>query len=282
MLILFLSAEHTAFYERKMQMKKPIAAVLLFALLLFTSACGGNSALENESETESASQSTRETESETTPGEETTEDTQTLPLDTTSKIESKTNAPETEKQNTGGIGEYLQKYVIDVIETGRYTMTVQAVSSGLKMDYVGVISGENTMQEMNMLGMMTIRLISKDGKCYLLSPKGKKYTEISFDEFEKQLKTIKNFSLEFKELTLTDTATVEKGNKEYVVETYKNPKGSISKYYFRNNSLEFIELTEGGKTEERKYTISPEIDESRLSVPSDYKRVDNPGDVLLG
>ncbi len=257
-----------------------VAAVL--ALLLSFYACSGNSG--DGSTSEGVSVIGTDVSDRLTTTEAISEiETETI-VKTTARAESTTKATTTATTNKsqGGIGDNLQKYVVDIVETGQYTMTVEATSDGLKLDYVGIISGENTMQEMNMLGLMTIRLVSLDGKCYLLSPKGKRYAEISFEEFEKQLETIKNFSLEFKGLSLTDTQKVTKNGKEYVVETYKDADGKVSKYYFRNNALELIEIEKNSKSETMKYTISPEIDKSKIAVPSGYKKVANAGEVLLG
>jgi hypothetical protein len=262
-------------------MKKPVAAAAAITLLFFLSACGGDGEKKPVGKTTTTGVHDI-TEAQT--GSETTEkNVSTQTKQSTTRTESKTvtnSAGKTEaKVKTG---ENLQKYVIDVIETGRYTMTVQVAAEGMKMDYTAVISGKNSMQELNMSGLMTIRLVRKDGGCYLISPKGKRYAEISTDEFEEQLEAIESYSMEFRSMSLTDTSKVTKNGKNYVVETYRDKEGKISKFYFRNNTLEMVELADGGNLQVRKFTISPKADESKIAVPSGYKKVDAPGEVLLG
>ncbi|MCR5484661.1 MAG: hypothetical protein K6F09_03620 [Clostridiales bacterium] len=180
-------------------------------------------------------------------------------------------------------GEHLRKYVIDVMKTKHYTMTMNVSSGGFTIDYFAIVSGENTIQSMDMQGLLSMSLISKDGKCYLASPKTERYTEVSYEEFKKQLETVNDYDLEFENLVLEDTYEETVNGKAYTVEKYVSSKdGSVSKYYFRDNALEMIAFTgKSGVEEKRSYSVSPEVDESKIGIPDGYTYTDDAAKVLL-
>ncbi len=261
-------------------MKKILVFLLIASILLILCSCGSKKPAQNvETEaTEESSSGSREEIIEEVIFSDVIDNDFDMPMDRpTGAADESTTEPE----KTGGIGSNLQTHVIDIINTGQYTMTMSSGKGGMKVSYKGVISGENTSQEMTMMGL-TIKLVSNNGKCYLVSDKGKKYAEISFEEFNKQLETIKNYSLEFKDLSLTATQKVSRGDKEYIVENYVDSKGENSRYYFRNDALELLIIGKGDKTEERAYTITPMTEAPGMAIPSDYVLATDAASILLG
>lgn len=261
-------------------MVKRIFALTLTAVsLLLLSSCGENK------EPNRAHTSETETVSETAENTETTlSDILSTSANVTEAIEEKTEPVKTtasttnQNKETENLGPLFQKYIVDAVSDGSYTMKFK--QSGVSL--VTTVDGSNSVIESNASGVIQITLICKDGKYYMLVPTTKKYVEMSADDFADQASSFENISLSFDGIKLTDSGEETVKGVRYKTEIYNEGNRGEVTYYFTDDGLKRLKTVKDGETNViETFEISSNIDKSVFDIPSNFKEVSDPSQVML-
>jgi len=182
------------------------------------------------------------------------------------------------------IGENLQKYVVEPLNSDRYTITTG--TDGFKIKTVK--SGDNSAivldisLDLKMIGASlpaaSIKFIIKNGQTFMVNTTRRRFSEITPKELEETADAFNvSDELKYDNVVLKSTDTVNQDGKEYIVETYDTKEGTVERYYFYNDSLAYYEVEEKvdgeAKATKIELEISPNADEGIFDIPRTYKEV---------
>lgn len=152
-----------------------------------------------------------------------------------------------------------------VIKSGKFTIETSVESDGSSIPTTIMVDGNNMSTDLTvdteipLVGKIPVRLLVLDGKCYLLVPSIKLYTEsstvpeISFTSSSKE--------------TFVKSENVKIGLKTYVCETYSYDDGTTRKYYFYNNEWKISEtISEEKTTKQTINSFKTGVDKSHFSL----------------
>ena len=174
-------------------------------------------------------------------------------------------------------GPLFQKYVRDLVSDGDYTVSMR--QSGISM--VTTVSGKNSALESDMAGVLTIRLINRDGSYYMLMPGKKKYAEMTAEDYARQADSLESTALDLSGVHYQSSGAETVGGTTYRTETYnEDGRGSVT-YYFTDAGLQRTRVVKDGKTTDvESFTVRDDADASLFEIPSDYVKVSDPSQLL--
>ncbi len=163
-------------------------------------------------------------------------------------------------------------------------------SFGTELELTFIKDADEQMRINGKLGSINAEIVKNNKGTYLLDTEGKTYMTLSSADEESSQSSVKttvpglslNFdSMESKAEKTKDTISYEgEGNekyknKDYSTEKYKfksDDTESTMKLYFADDKLDYIVVSSGGnETVVQVLALGPEIDESALKIPDDYK-----------
>ena len=165
----------------------------------------------------------------------------------------------------------FKKDTVDpILSTGKYTLATTVISNGTSVPSTIMINGSDMSVDLTINLMLTktsCRLLVLDGKCYLVIPSLKLYSDTTLVPPASFTGTEKS--------EYVKSEYLENGGKTYVVETYKATDGSVSQYYFLEGEWKTVVkiAADGTSTTQRIDKFEAGVNEANFSLKG-YKESD--------
>lgn len=162
----------------------------------------------------------------------------------------------------------LKGEIVDpIIQSGCFTISTTVISNGTSIPSVIMVKGNNMSTDLS-YGKLSFRLLILDGKCYLILPTLKLYSEAT----NVTVPTV-SFAPSAKE-TFVKSENYELNGTTYIRETYSYDDGSVRVYYFLDGVWKAVETTVDGETStQRINSLTPGVTESNFSLAG-YTKTD--------
>lgn len=156
-----------------------------------------------------------------------------------------------------------------ILQSGKYTLSTTVISQDTTIPSTIMVNGKNMSVDMSidlLLTKTTCRLLVLDGKCYLLIPGLKFYSETNVVPPSSIAGTEKS--------EYVKSEYFENNGKTYVIETYKANDGSIMQYYFLDGVWKTTVTVkpDGTSSTQRIDKFEAGVNEANFSL-SGYKKV---------
>lgn len=175
---------------------------------------------------------------------------------------------------------YLEKYVINVIKSGKYTVKMLMKEGSDTVNLTRYVDGNNSSSEFVVTSSglkFTAKYIIKNNKHYVIVPLFAKYAEISENDIDNFL----DYNVD--DLLILNSMFGEMDSWDYLgitritgmnIESYKDSSGRTWKFYFNSGGLQKVESVSDGYTETYNIVIESGVTSSEAFViPSGYKKV---------
>lgn len=193
----------------------------------------------------------------------------------TTKSENTTTTTSAPKKDT-----LREKVIVNVIKTKKFTLKTNIVSNGTKIPATIAFDGNNLCMDITYSGW-NMRLLSLDGKMYLVFPALKMYSE-SGDSDD----TLGDFSSLNAEQNYVKTSTVDdkKSGTKYTCEEYYSDGAAIRYYFDKNNNWKRWESIDedGNATAFEVSEFSGKVDSKLFSLKGFTKLSEDNISSLLG
>jgi len=185
----------------------------------------------------------------------------------------------------------LEQYVINVINSGKYTMATSMVQDGVKADQVYYRDGATDEMYMKS-GLFSVRLVSRNSDYYIIFPTFVSYAQYSTNgsgalEGLSEIGSIGSAVMDYINDTIFSIEDYMKyggltSSMGQYCETYADNAGNETRFYFSGSGLTKIEIVDAasGKTETREVKIlagvvkqSGILTSDPFSIPTGYTKV---------
>lgn len=174
---------------------------------------------------------------------------------------------------------YLDKYVINVINSGKYTIKMLMKNDESTTAFTHYVDGENTSTVLVVTDKgvkFTAKLINKNDKHYIVVPLFAKYAEVTNDDIgsivDEDLSDVSIIKGLFKEMDKWEYRGITSIT-GMNIESYKDSNGTIQKFYFNSSGLQKVESVSNGNTETMNIVIESGVSSDQAFViPSGYKK----------
>ena len=251
--------------------KRILAFLLSLALLLCLTACGQSPAQTPAQTTETQTTAAREAEGDIAPPQEQPQTTQ--PQETTQPIITPSEAAAMDT-NTGPM---FQKFVREKVADGTYTLHTE--QAGMKITVSA--DGADSAIESDAAGILRFSLVHKDGAYYMIMHTTKKYTQMSEQEYKKQVSDVGSAAVDLDGMQFRQSGTESLDGRSYATETYDERDQGVVTYFFDDTGVRRTRVVKDGKTSVTDvFSVSADADASMFEIPAGYTLVSDPAQLL--
>lgn len=252
--------------------KRILAFLLSLALLLCLTACGQSPAQTPAQTTETQTTAAREAEGDIASPQEQPQTTQ--PQETTAQPVVTPSEAAAMDTNTGPL---FQKYVREKVADGTYTLRTE--QAGMKITVSA--DGADSAIESDAAGILHFSLVHKDGAYYMIMHTTKKYTQMSEQEYKKQVSDVGSAAVDLDGMQFRQSGTESLDGKSYATETYDERDQGVVTYFFDDTGVRRTRVVKDGKTSVTDvFSVSADADASMFEIPAGYTLVSDPAQLL--
>ena len=158
---------------------------------------------------------------------------------------------------------YKKDNIDPILQSGKYTLQTTVVSNGTSIPSIIMVNGNNMSVDMTidlLLKKIVCRLLVLEGKCYLVVPDLKSYSETN---------TVPPSSITGTEKAeYVKSEILKKDGKDYIIETYKTQDGTLMQYYFLDGVWKITVTVnpDGTSSTQRIDSFKAGVNESNFSL----------------